>query len=86
MYAASRPEAADRIEMQAMYSVVYLEKFALTETAGYSAWFHAGETEFRAKLRFCKSGSLRKLLGANQLTVKSPLRQQTPAWIGVIFG
>jgi hypothetical protein len=31
-----RPEAAVRIEMQAMYSAVYLEKFALTETAGYS--------------------------------------------------
>jgi hypothetical protein len=30
-----RPEAAVRIEMQAM-SAVYLEKFALTETAGYS--------------------------------------------------
>jgi hypothetical protein len=32
-----RPEAAVRIEMQAMYSVVYLEKFVLTETAVYSA-------------------------------------------------
>jgi hypothetical protein len=30
-------EAAVRIEMQAKYSAVYLEKFALTETAGYSA-------------------------------------------------
>jgi hypothetical protein len=30
-------EAAVRIEMQAMYSAVYLEKFAPTETAGYSA-------------------------------------------------
>jgi hypothetical protein len=30
-------EAAVRIEIQAMYSAVYLEKFALTETAGYSA-------------------------------------------------
>jgi hypothetical protein len=25
--------------MQAMYSAVYMEKFAPTETAGYSAWF-----------------------------------------------
>jgi hypothetical protein len=34
-----RPEAAGRIEMQAMfmYSVVYLEMFAMTETAWYSA-------------------------------------------------
>jgi hypothetical protein len=31
------PMAAVRIEMQAMYSAVYLEKFALTETARYSA-------------------------------------------------
>jgi hypothetical protein len=31
------PEAAVRIEMQTMYSAVCLEKFALTETAGYSA-------------------------------------------------
>jgi hypothetical protein len=30
-------EAAVRIEMHAMYLVVYLEKFALTETAGYFA-------------------------------------------------
>jgi hypothetical protein len=29
-------EAVSRIEMQVMYLVVYLEKFALTETAGYS--------------------------------------------------
>jgi hypothetical protein len=29
--------AAVRMEMQAMYSAVYLEKFSLTETAGYSA-------------------------------------------------
>jgi hypothetical protein len=32
-------EAVVRIEMQAMYSAVYLEKFALTETAVYSACF-----------------------------------------------
>jgi hypothetical protein len=32
-----RQDAAVRIEMQVMYSAVYLEKFALTETAGYSA-------------------------------------------------
>jgi hypothetical protein len=30
-------EVVIRIEMQAMYSAVCLEKFALTETAGYSA-------------------------------------------------
>jgi hypothetical protein len=39
-----RPEAVVSIEMQAMYSAVYLEKFAQTETAGYSSWafFAAG--------------------------------------------
>jgi hypothetical protein len=31
-------EAVVRIDMQAMYSAVYLEKFVLTETAGYLAW------------------------------------------------
>jgi hypothetical protein len=31
-------ETAFCLEMQAMYSAVYLEKFPLTETAGYSAW------------------------------------------------
>jgi hypothetical protein len=35
-YAASA-SGSSRIEMQAMYSAVNLEKFALTETAGYSA-------------------------------------------------
>jgi hypothetical protein len=35
-YAASASGSV-RIEMQAMCSAVYLEKFALTETAGYSA-------------------------------------------------
>jgi hypothetical protein len=30
-------EAVVHIEMQAMYSAVYMEKFAPTETAGYSA-------------------------------------------------
>jgi hypothetical protein len=29
--------AGVRIEIQAMYSAVYLEKFTLTEIAGYSA-------------------------------------------------
>jgi hypothetical protein len=29
-----QPVAAGRIELQAMYSAVYLEKFALTETSG----------------------------------------------------
>jgi hypothetical protein len=30
-------EAVVRIEIEAMYSAVYLEKFALTETVGHSA-------------------------------------------------
>jgi hypothetical protein len=33
-------EAVIRIEMHVMYSAVYLEKFALTGTAGYSACFY----------------------------------------------
>jgi hypothetical protein len=34
-------EAVVHIELQAMYLVVYLEKFAVTETAGYLAWINS---------------------------------------------
>jgi hypothetical protein len=40
MYAASA-SGSSQIENQPMYLAVYLEKFALTETAGYSAWPHS---------------------------------------------
>jgi hypothetical protein len=37
-----RAEAAVRIEIQAMYSAVHLEKVALIETAGFSACISIG--------------------------------------------
>jgi hypothetical protein len=33
---AASASGSSHIEMQAMYSAVYLEKIAMTETAGYS--------------------------------------------------
>jgi hypothetical protein len=43
-------------EMQAMYSVVYLEKFGATDTAGYSAWTGGDDRRLSASFFHNKVG------------------------------